>query len=148
MMGSGSDAAPQFRPSFVLIVYCSCVESLKSTRCGSPRERPEQGVNTGPSSPPTRARGAQAVPQQTTLMQMYEADRVARTTIRRAVNRLREQDLVYTFFAAPGPASSGAAFWTGVGSVAALHPVSVRAVTVSAAAMRMRMMVPVRGVWC
>lgn len=36
------------------------------------------------------------IPSETTLMQIYEADRVARTTIRRAVNRLREQGLVYT----------------------------------------------------
>lgn len=36
------------------------------------------------------------IPSETTLMQMYEHERVARTTIRRAVNRLREQGLVYT----------------------------------------------------
>jgi GntR family transcriptional regulator len=36
------------------------------------------------------------IPSETTLMQMYEAERVARTTIRRAIARLREQGLVYT----------------------------------------------------
>lgn len=36
------------------------------------------------------------IPSETTLMQIYADDRVARTTIRRAVARLREFGLVYT----------------------------------------------------
>lgn len=36
------------------------------------------------------------IPSETALMEMYEDQRVARTTIRRAINRLREQGLVYT----------------------------------------------------
>jgi DNA-binding GntR family transcriptional regulator len=36
------------------------------------------------------------IPSETTMMQMYESQRVARTTIRRAINRLREQGLIYT----------------------------------------------------
>lgn len=36
------------------------------------------------------------IPSETTLMQMYEHQRVARTTIRRAVARLRNLGLVYT----------------------------------------------------
>lgn len=36
------------------------------------------------------------IPSETTLVQIFEDQRVARTTIRRAIRRLREQGLVYT----------------------------------------------------
>lgn len=36
------------------------------------------------------------IPSETTLFELLEPQRVARTTIRRAVRRLREQGLVYT----------------------------------------------------
>lgn len=36
------------------------------------------------------------IPSETTLVQILEDQRVARTTIRRAVRRLREQGLIYT----------------------------------------------------